>query len=87
MTNETIQSRLVEFLNSITGQTVLTAETDLFDAGVTDSLTMMDLMVFIETEFQVRLPFTDLTPDVFRTPATLGLLISQRLPQNQKKAA
>ena len=87
MNNQTIQNRLVAFLNTVTGQTTFSGETDLFDAGATDSLTMMDLLVFVETEFQVRLAFTDLTPEVFRTPATLAQLVTERLPKTQRSAA
>ena len=47
-----IQTRLIDFLTTLTGQDTFAADTDLFDAGVTDSLTMMDLLVFVETEFR-----------------------------------
>jgi acyl carrier protein len=87
MTSLTIQNRLVEFLSSVTGQESFAADTDLFDAGVTDSLTMMDLLVFVETEFQVRLGFVDLTPDVFQTSRTLGDLIARRLGLSSPAAA
>lgn len=88
MSNLAIQARIIDFLRSVTGQDALDAGTDLIDAGVTDSLTMMDLLVFVETEFQVRLGFADLTPDVFRTPETLANLIVRRLaPESQATAA
>ena len=74
-----IESRLVEFLRSATGQTALAADTELLEGGIADSLTIMDLMVFIETELAVRLDFADLNADVFRTPATLAALIAARL--------
>ncbi len=83
----TIQSRVIDFLRTVTGQDTFTADTDLFDAGVTDSLTMMDLLVFVETEFQVRLGFADLTPDVFKTPQSLAELIAQRVSSSQPSMA
>lgn len=82
-----IQNQIVDFLQSVTGQQSLDAGTDLFDAGATDSLTMMDLLVFLETEFQVRLAFTDLNPDVFKTPASLAELIATRMTAQHTKAA
>jgi acyl carrier protein len=83
----TIETRVIEFLRTVTGLDSFTAETDLFDAGVTDSRTMMDLLVFVETEFLVRLGFTDLTPDVFKTPQSLADLIAQRLASAQQSMA
>ena len=44
---------------------------------------MMDLLVFIETEFGVRLDFGDLTPEVFRSPATLSQLIQSRMTDSR----
>ena len=87
MTSLSIQNQIIDFLRSVTGQQSLDAGTDLFDAGATDSLTMMDLLVFLETEFQVRLEFTDLKPEVFKTPVTLAELIAERMAALQAKAA
>jgi acyl carrier protein len=87
MTTLSIQNQIIDFLRSVTGQQSLDAGTDLFDAGATDSLTMMDLLVFLETEFQVRLAFIDLNPEVFKTPATLAELIATRMTAQHTKAA
>ncbi|QDT23585.1 acyl carrier protein [Gimesia chilikensis] len=80
-----IQEQLVEFLSSITGQTI-TDSTELIDSGLLDSLTMMDLLVFVESDFEVRLDFQDIRPDLFKNPATISQLISERQAE-QKKAA
>lgn len=79
MNDISIENRLVEFLRQVTGQTTLKADTELFEAGCIDSLTMMDLLVFIETSLGVRLDFSDLNTTVFRTPTTLAGLIASRL--------
>ncbi|MFK7777421.1 MAG: acyl carrier protein [Gimesia sp.] len=78
--NSSIQHRLVEFLQSVTGQQNLTATTDLIDSGLLDSLTMMDLLVFVESEFQLRLDFQDITPEFFKNSSTITELIISRLP-------
>ncbi|QDU05609.1 D-alanine--poly(phosphoribitol) ligase subunit 2 [Gimesia chilikensis] len=80
-----IQEQLVEFLNSVTGQTI-TDSTELIDSGLLDSLTMMDLLVFVESDFDVRLDFQDIRPDLFKNPATISQLIAERQAE-QKKAA
>ena len=75
---DTIQSKLIQFLTTVTGLVSIDANTDLQSSEIIDSLTMMDLLVFIETEFGVRLEFDDLTPESFRSPATLAQLIAGR---------
>jgi len=82
-----IQNQLCAFLISVTGNEALTSDTDLIEAGVTDSLTMMDLMVFIESEFRLRLDFPDLTPDIFRTPRTIARMVAARLSSRPRALA
>jgi acyl carrier protein len=79
MNTASIEARLVEFLRGVTSRPELSVETELVESGIADSLTMMDLLVFIETELKVRLETTDLNADAFRTPATLAELIAERL--------
>lgn len=80
-----IQEQLVEFLNSVTGQTI-TDSTELIDSGLLDSLTMMDLLVFVESDFEVRLDFQDIRPDLFKNPATISQLIAERQAEQRKAA-
>ena len=77
-----IRNRLVEFLHGLTGQGGLAADSELIESGIADSLTIMDLMVFIEIEFALRLDPADMNAEVFRTPSTLAHCISMRITQN-----
>ena len=81
-----IEQRLTQFMRTLTGQEGLHAGTELIEEGIVDSLTMMDLMVFIETELAVRLETADLNAAVFRTPATLASAIEARQAQPQRPA-
>lgn len=72
-----------KFLTETTGDLSLTPATDLLDAGVLDSLTMMDLVVFIEVEFQHRLGLDDMRPEKFRTIGTIADLVGE-LPGDGK---
>ena len=83
---KSIENRLIDFLRALTGQAGLCAGTELIEEGIADSLTMMDLMVFIETELKVRLDIADLNAEVFRTPATLAAVIEMRRAQSQATA-
>lgn len=71
---------ITAFLTSTTGQT-LTPECDLIERGVIDSLTMMDLLTFVETTFGVPLDYDDLTPETLGTIDAISTLIASRIPQ------
>ena len=79
MNADEIQSKIVGFLVSATGQSSIDGDTELQESGIIDSLMMMDLLVFVETEIGLRLEFEDITPDVFETPATISRLIESRI--------
>lgn len=81
MSIDSIQQKLVTFLQTVTGNTALDVVTDLHACGATDSLTMMDLLVFIESEYRLRLEFGDLTPEAFSTVQSLSRLIAARIAQ------
>ena len=87
MNTRAVEDRLLEFLQTLTGNTEIAAGTDLLEGGIVDSLTMMDLMVFIESELQVQLETGDLNADVFRTPAALAQFIAARRGQSLPAAA
>lgn len=78
MSTTHIQANIVQFLANATGQAV-DATTDLQSTELIDSLTMMDLLVYIESDFGVRLDFEDLTPEAFQSPMTLSRLIESRV--------
>ena len=87
MNTRAVEDRLIEFLQTLTGNTEIATGTDLLEGGIVDSLTMMDLMVFIESELKVQLETGDLNADVFRTPATLAQFIVDRGPSVPVSAA
>jgi acyl carrier protein len=79
MNTAEIEQKVMKFLISITGESALNADTELEESGIIDSLGMMDLLVFFETDFGVRLEIADLTPAMFQSPATISRLIESRL--------
>ena len=85
--NASLLPALLEFLHATTGQTELDAQTDLLESVILDSLTLMDVLVFIETEFQVRLDFADVNPTVFRTAADIAGLVAERTNHGESSAA
>jgi methoxymalonate biosynthesis acyl carrier protein len=78
---------VAEFLAKATGLASLGTNDDLLALGVIDSLTMMDLLVFIETRFGVRIDFQHLNAATFESVSRIAALIveyqSGRTPINQ----
>ena len=85
MTNA-ITDTLLNFLIETTGDSGLRSTTDLLATGLLDSLTMMDLVVFIETEFQQRIAVEDMRPEMFQTVGSVAQLID-RTAKAQSRAA
>ncbi|MFD6566183.1 acyl carrier protein [Micromonospora profundi] len=62
---------------SATG-TGLGADTDLIQAGIVDSLSIMELIVFLEKETGVPVPLEDLMLDSIRTARTIAAVYGSR---------
>ena len=61
--------------------------TDLILSGVLDSLMLMDLVLHIQTAFGIQLQPADVTPEHFRSVASLGQLVHQRQNPAKTRAA
>ena len=62
-----------------TGRTgVIGPDTDLIDAGIIDSLAILDLVGFLEQHFNIVFPVEEFVPENFRT-ATAIAATSKRL--------
>ncbi len=57
----------------------LSAETDLAAAGVLDSLSLMDLIVGIESQFQITLPPRAIQPRHFKSVESITQLVQQQI--------
>lgn len=56
----------------------LTETTPLIDSGIIDSLGIMSLLGFLESDFSVEVSGDDLIPENFSSIATITGLISQK---------
>jgi acyl carrier protein len=70
--NERVRRLLAETLNV----EVSSNETDLIDTGVIDSLALVELLVALEREFEVTIPFDELEIDTFRSVRSIGEFIA-----------
>jgi acyl carrier protein len=58
----------------------LLSDTDLLDEGVLDSLFLMQLIAFIEVEFNITLDPDDVIPENFESVDRIGAIVQSRLP-------
>lgn len=56
----------------------ITATTPIVETGVIDSIGILDLINFIETEFEIQLEDDDLTPEHFATVECIVQLIKRK---------
>ncbi len=78
MSND-IESQLVDFVQTVTMDTSISANSDLLSTNVMDSLLLMDLVIVIENEFGVALSGTDIAPHHFRTLAGLARIVQSKM--------
>jgi acyl carrier protein len=83
----TLELKIQQFLIESTGDSTLRSDTDLLASGLLDSLTMMDLVVFIEVEFDQRIALDDIRPERFQTIASIAQLVAGTQADQHRNAA
>ena len=80
MTNETISNLESFFATKILRQPnrTIAAEEPLISSGLIDSFSLMDLALYVEDTFGVRIEDTELNADTFNTLSQLSALIEAR---------
>lgn len=79
--NSEIKSTLTEYIASeILSQPgrVISADEKLISSGLIDSLSLVDIALFVEEQFQVIIDDTELNADTFDTLAELEAIILSR---------
>jgi acyl carrier protein len=56
------------------GTAAICADTELIDAGILDSLAILNLVGFLEERFNITIPIEEFVPENFRTPAAIMAL-------------
>jgi acyl carrier protein len=62
-----VQEKIIAFLSRYFRKHVLAVDEDIFASGVVNSLFAMQLVMFLEQEFQLKVENEDLDLDNFRT--------------------
>jgi acyl carrier protein len=72
-----LQQQIIEIFRDRFETRLGTDEVDLLEAGIVDSVRIVELVLEIEQRFGVNLPFEDLEIDDFRTVPRLAERISR----------
>src|SRR5205807_2097401 len=73
-----IQALLLEKLSV----RVESADTELHQTGILDSMTLVQFILQMEEHFGFHLPMEDLEPDSFRSVAMIAELVARRTPNH-----
>lgn len=65
--NETVEARVRTLIEERLTISVVSADTDMIESGLLDSLALVTLIAAIEDAFDCELPLEDFDPDRFRT--------------------
>ncbi len=76
MDNNQFEERLLEFIRELCAENGITADigrdTVLFENRLINSMRIIDLMGFIESELSIEVPEDKLTMNYFRTPRIIA---------------
>jgi acyl carrier protein len=78
-----LEQRIRTVINEQLQTEVPAADQDLFDNGVLDSLSFVDLLVALEEEFSLQIPLDRINLDDFRSIARMACYISQQQSANE----
>ena len=76
-TREELAGQLVKLFLDKLNLEVPSIETDLMEAGILDSLTLVDLLTEIERAYKIRISIEDLELDSFRTICSIAEFITK----------
>ena len=71
-TPPTTEERVVALFRQTLDRAVPSAQTDLLESGLLDSLALVELLVALEQEFQVTFALDELDVESFRTVERIG---------------
>ncbi|HXK01052.1 MAG TPA: acyl carrier protein [Verrucomicrobiae bacterium] len=74
------QIKIIEILRRIAPKAIdPSPEESLFESGLLDSFTLVDLVAALESEFAVKIPDSDLTPRKFDSVVSIERYLQSRL--------
>jgi acyl carrier protein len=77
---EQIQKKVLFWLQEVGGKSEgkpVTADTELLESGVLDSVGILNLVSFLEEQFGFSVPFEEFVPENFKTTSAIVTMISR----------
>ncbi|MGE5560785.1 MAG: acyl carrier protein [Chloroflexota bacterium] len=71
------EEKILEFIRSRGKTDKVERDTDLFKGGYVNSLFAVEIVLFLEKTFKIRLKDKDITQDNFRTVAAIANLVDR----------
>lgn len=78
MNTDTVSLEIAAFLTSAYGCEALESHTNLFDAGIVNSLMLMDLMTYVSNNYHLDLQADDLKPQNLSTVSDIAAMVIRR---------
>lgn len=75
-----LQNRLVELLEKELHLAVPAVGTDLFEAGIMDSLVFVDLLMLLEREFRISIDMEQIELEDFKSVEAISIFVNRQLP-------
>lgn len=75
MSSEDVIARISEILRSTTGEPIDSPDTNLLEAGILDSLALVDIVMQIETAFSVQISFDELELEDIESVRSLARVV------------
>lgn len=73
-----LQDRISKLLSERIHIEAPSAETDLMESGLLDSLSLVEMMAGLEEEFGIKISFDEIELDNFRSVARIAEFVSQQ---------
>jgi acyl carrier protein len=74
-----LQARVTKLLSEKIHVEAPSAETDLMESGLLDSLTLVELMAALEEEFGIKISFDEIALDNFRSIARVAEFVGHQI--------
>ena len=72
MSDQMLYHQIAAFFSERLNLTVSSPTQDLFETGVLDSMALVDLVMHLEQQFDIRISTDELEPDNFRSVAKIA---------------
>jgi acyl carrier protein len=73
-----IETKILDFIREERPDLTITADTELMEAGVLDSIALIKSIQFMEQTFGITIPDTDVDPSIFATPRAIAAYVARR---------